>query len=440
MNKKMKIFCYLKKYILKVIFTFIVVGIFIKLQYCFAVEDKRNVQWVADFNNERKNSLDAVYIGGSNAYAFFEAPIAYEHYGITVRPLCANGLPLCAIKYFIIEAENKQKQSLFIVGLNSFDSECTPDRIHFATDYMRFSKNKINLIKRMCDEGGIRGIDRLEFYFPVIRFHNRWEQLKSVDLVRKFDDVKGASNYGGFYKVKEVNELTKPNEIGAENKSNPYVETLIDLIDYCKSNNVNVIFVVSPQADREDQYWGQLNYLCDVVKNAGYDVVDMMDNVDAEGLDVHTDFYNKLHTNIHGAVKTTDYLAKWLVDHYDLQDKRGMPEYADWDEAYKKYADILSKHALPFEYSSNKRSYNLEVPSLNLESDDLQWNEIVGCDGYGIFSKDKGGAWDLLDEVDATTLAWTDPSYSEGRIYTVVAFSKQESDIYWGKSDVNNNG
>lgn len=89
-------------------------------------DDYRNYQWIHGFYEERENSLDAVYIGGSNVYAFWAAPLAWEQYGITVYPFACNSMPLIAAKYMIKEARKTQPDSLFIVSINGIGTDFPP--------------------------------------------------------------------------------------------------------------------------------------------------------------------------------------------------------------------------------------------------------------------------------------------------------------------------
>ena len=68
-----------------------------------------------------------------------------------------------------------------------------------------------------------------------------------------------------------------------------------------------------------------------MVMDYGYSVLDMQKLAEEIALDFTTDFYNTGHVNVHGAVKTTDYLARYLTDNYGFQDKHSNPDYSDWN-------------------------------------------------------------------------------------------------------------
>ncbi len=63
--------------------------------------DYRNYQWIAGFYKEPKNSLDAVYIGSSTCYAFWNPMTAWNRHGIAVYPYASNAQQFVAAEYLI---------------------------------------------------------------------------------------------------------------------------------------------------------------------------------------------------------------------------------------------------------------------------------------------------------------------------------------------------
>ena len=129
--------------------------------------DYRNYQWIAGFYEEEKDTLDAVFIGGSNVYAYYEAPIAWHYTGIAVWPFVNGTQNFSTSEYLIREARKTQPNALYIVSLNALSSEMTDIQLHRLTDYMPFSVDKIKLINYASDLAGISKSDRAEFFFPL---------------------------------------------------------------------------------------------------------------------------------------------------------------------------------------------------------------------------------------------------------------------------------
>ena len=74
---------------------------------------------------------------------------------------------------------------------------------------------------------------------------------------------------------------------------------------------------------RGEQKTQLYNAIIDEVEAKGFPVVNELADFNTIGLDDTSDFYNAGHTNIHGALKITDYVSQYLLDHYDFPEKAG---------------------------------------------------------------------------------------------------------------------
>ena len=86
-----------------------------------------------------------------------------------------------------------------------------------------------------------------------------------------------------------------------------------------------------------------MNTITEVTEAFGVPFFDMNLYYEEIGLDFSQDFSDPHHVNVQGADKVTKFLAKYLVEEYDLQDHRGEPEYASWDELYEEYRVSVEK-------------------------------------------------------------------------------------------------
>ena len=60
-------------------------------------------------------------------------------------------------------------------------------------------------------------------------------------------------------------------------------------------------------------------------------------------IDWKVDFYGKDHVNSKGNIKTTKYLQDYILDNFELEDKRDNADYDYWETAYKKYTHVFNK-------------------------------------------------------------------------------------------------
>ena len=57
-------------------------------------------------------------------------------------------------------------------------------------------------------------------------------------------------------------------------------------------------------------------------------------HVSSMKMDFSTDFYNRDHVNILGAEKFTRFMGKYIATYYEIPDRRGDPDFADWEAGY----------------------------------------------------------------------------------------------------------
>lgn len=415
--------------------------------------DWRIYHYYKSFYAEEKDILDAVYLGPSTTYATWLAPLAWGRYGIAVHPFCTPSEPFAATEYLIKEARKTQPDALYVVQItHAYDKEISDTQMHYMVDYMPLSRNKIQMVRAMGSYMGIGWTERMEFLFPFIRFHSRWSELKKVDFSNPLDGVKGASTYGSFLRVStDISSNYRTTE-RTGTLSEITQDAMDNLLDYCDTEQVNVLFVAVPRAQTDEYALAQTNTVKETVQARGYPVLDMQLVAEEIGLDLTKDYYNDRHTNIHGAIKVTDYFAKYLVENYGFEDKHGNPVYSSWDEAYDKYTvEYALVNTLDVEWEREPRDSTLDAPELskvtvNGTSLMVSWEEVSGADGYRIYRKlkaeDDGEApetldWQVVDTVDADVLSYEDTGREVGRTYyyTVIAYKEEDGVRYWGDYD-----
>lgn len=430
-----------KKYIIKavafiVIFAVLFGGLSKIMTY---PADYRNYQWVAGFYEEPDESLDAVYIGSSNCYAFWNPLTAWQEYGIAVYPYATNAQPFAAAKYLIKEARKTQPDAVFIVNINTLeDNGLDISSIHHLLDYMPFSLNKLALTRYLAEVGGYSLAESMELYLPIIRYHDRWAELNPEDFQYEVDGFKGASTYSSFLDgISDISDIYITTAEEAE--CTPELTDLVnDLLDYCDEEQVKVVFVTVPRAESDEALVQKFNAVNSLIASRGYPILNLIDKTDEVGLDLTKDYYNRTHTNIHGAVKFTRYLSEYLIENYQFEDKRGQEAYADWDEAWFRYEQLLSPYLLEIEKDGAFVDVDLEEPEelaakTDAETVQLLWQAVEKADGYAIYRKTgDGGFWGRIGETSA--LEYVDPEAVQGEAYyyTVVPYYQVDQEKYYG--------
>lgn len=302
-----------------------------------------NFQMMATFPEEPAGSLDVVYIGPSTAFTLFEGPIAFKKHGITVRMFSSDAQPLVLREDFIRYARKKHPNSLYIISVDRYSTDISEEQTHWTTDFFPQSPEKYRMISKVSELSDFSPGQRLAIYLPFIQFHSRWNQLTKEDFHRESDGLKGAYHDPTFLTGTE--DVTKSyhwsdERMELDEDSAAYWD---GLLDYCDDVNLNALFIVPPQCSAPEKV-EMMNSVSDLIEERGYPVLNLYPKIDDIGLDFKTDYYAPAHTNLHGALKATDYIAEYLTENYAFTDKRGDPAYESWDEAYYKYLEIIKPY------------------------------------------------------------------------------------------------
>lgn len=409
--------------------------------------DSRTYQYYGDFYEEKRDTLDAVFIGPSSTYSALLPLLAWERYGIAISPFCCPNQPSVAAEYVIREARKTQPDALYIVPVGlSKPSDIT---LHYLVDNMPLSWNKIQLVKKMGEYLEIGWEEQLEFLFPIIRYHDRWTGLKESDFFEPLDGFHGSSYYSSFLSTSEdITSFFRSTERAAA-LSETERSALDSLLEYCAAEELNVLFVESAGLNRDEGALAKSNSIKDIIEAHGYPVLSFKPSVEEIGLNTKKDYYNSVHTNIHGAIKVTDYLSRYLIENYGFKDKRGDPAYSSWDAAYAAYTEeYASVYTLDVEWEGAPRDFSLSAPELtgvtvNGTELTVKWKRSPGADGYRVYRKlqakgnmDEPGelGWEALDTVGADVLSYADPDREAGRtyFYTVIPYREKDGVYEWG--------
>lgn len=410
-------------------------------------------QWYGGFYAEEENSLDAVYLGASNTYTSWEAALAWNRYGISVWPLSNAEQPFEVVEYIIKEARKTQPDALYIIPVNSVNSKFEFQELHYTLDNMPLSWNKFRLVNAVGEMNDWDWADRWEYLFPLIRYHSRWQELREIDFQRELYNYKGGTTEGIFlHTSKDVSSSFRTTTRYGELYETTQ-KALDSLLDYCDAERLNVLFVVAPNANTDEYHWAQVNTILQTVRSRGYPALDMHLFMDDIGLDPTKDYYNAPHTNIHGAIKVTDYLSRYLVENYGFTDKRGDPAYSSWDDAYSQYTlEYAGPNVLlDVEWEGAPRDLSLsasELTGVTVNGTELtvKWKSTPDAEGYRIYRKlqTKGDTdelqelcWQAVDTVGADVLSYTDSDREVGRtyFYTVIPYREKDGIYEWGDYD-----
>lgn len=340
-----------KKVALRIIISVIIfAAIFLCLQRLlmpkYQTESKEGAMIKEYYQNAGDN--DVVFITDCEVYENFSPVQLWNSYGI---PSVIRGSAQQMIwqSYYLLE-ETFRYESPSIVVFNvltmTYDStESVGDKSkmeaynRMTLDGMRWSKSKVHSIKAsMTDEeqekGGIWC-----YIFPILRYHDRWNDLKEEDF-RCFFKQEPVTDNGYLMQV-------AVNPVKDEYPQIPLVSYQFGDICYeyldkirllCEEHGCKLVLVKAPSLSPiwYEEYEKQI---LDYAKEHDLLYINCLEHLDEIGIDWDQDTYDQgLHLNVYGAEKLTVYFGKILQEECHLADRRSDPSMAaKWDEKTRLY-------------------------------------------------------------------------------------------------------
>jgi len=308
---------------------------------------------------ERQNSIDVFLIGNSNLYRGFSPIACWTDYGISS---CDSGKPLQNLQgayNILVDALNYQKPKVIVLETDMFfvthrkinmKTVLSPKgktveagaRIDIAKIHNTLQANIDYYIPKLFETGYTRYLNRLEsafqteinYYFPLLQYHYRWNSLQPKDLSnikgnwhfadKGFITSTARKPYKGGFKYMTVPAKT-PLPLKADS-----LQYLNKIVELCKQKNIQLVLLSIPSA----KSWtiSKHNTVAEYAKANNLVFIDYnLNKLNNIGFNWLKDTYDGgTHLNIYGAHKITRFFGKYLKDNFQLADHRGDPAYAQW--------------------------------------------------------------------------------------------------------------
>lgn len=306
------------------------------------------------FDDLQENSVDVMLVGSSATSRYFIPGKAYNDEGFASFELAAPSMPLSFVDNIMDLVQETQDPKLYVVELrNVLDGYRAVDEVSVrkTVDSIKLTKRErfemideaLDIMSEHAEEGSYDD-NALNYYFPVVKYHNRLtapddeNHLKAKELLLRgsYNNMQGFQ-YSDPTLTKVAQE--KPHYVDYSAELATDIEEIVGkLLDYCDELDADVIFTFSPFIMSEEKS-AMANAITDYVESRGYTCLNFnsFEMADKLELDWSNDFYNTNHCNFQGSEKFTSCLAKYISSHYDLPDRRGDGAYAAWEASYKKY-------------------------------------------------------------------------------------------------------
>lgn len=302
---------------------------------------------IAEYYDDTHNN-DVIFVGDCEVYENFSPITLWEEYGITSY-IRGSAQQLIWQSYYLMEETfqyETPKVMVFNVLSMKYDTPASTGRSdqreaynRMTLDGMRWSASKWNAIKASMTEEEKEKEAMWLYLFPLLRYHDRWSDLKAEDFQYLFHRDVLSDN--GYLMQVGVNPVTD------EHMEKPLVDyTFADnCYDYldkmrqlCEEHGTQLVLVKAPSLSPVwwDQWDAQIE---DYAAEHDLLYINFLDYEEEIGIDWTTDTYDTgLHLNVYGAEKLARYFGKILTEECGLEDHRNDPQIAAlWEEKTETY-------------------------------------------------------------------------------------------------------
>ena len=295
----------------------------------------------------KQDNIDNIFIGSSHVYCDVNPFILDEINSMNNFDLSASSLTLSASYYLLREAnrvydlKNAYVELYYVpnTGPNSVDSKETIRNNWRTIPYLKPSMNKWEYVSSTVDSSRY-----IETLFPFVRYRSRLFDGEYINSVRDKKNTEEWKNYEyvaesdagvieymqkGFYRsdhtIESANAYLYETQVNLETEgllTEDNCEYIQKIIDYCKSENINIKFFISPIYETQilssrdyDAYYQQV---LNIVNSNHVELYDF-NLCKSEYLDImHQQyFYDNGHLNETGAEIFTPFLWNVLISSYE---------------------------------------------------------------------------------------------------------------------------
>ena len=304
---------------------------------------------IADYYDNAGNK-DVVFIGDCEVYENFSPITLWEEYGITSY-IRGSAQQLIWQSYYLMEETFRYetpKVMVFNVLSMKYDTPASTGRSdqreaynRMTLDGMRWSASKWNAIKASMTEEEKEKEAMWLYLFPLLRYHDRWSDLKGEDFRYLFHrDTLSDNGYLMQVGVNPVTDKHVEKPLVDYNFADNCYEYLDMMRQLCEEHGTQLVLIKAPSLS--PVWWEQWDVQMEAYA-AQHDLlyINFLDYEEEIGIDWTTDTYDTgLHLNVYGAEKLSRFFGQILAEECGLEDHRDDSEAAAlWEEKAEAYYD-----------------------------------------------------------------------------------------------------
>lgn len=301
------------------------------------------------------SEYDVLYFGTSHVMYGINPLEIWNDYGITSYNW---GSPTCSIPSIywklmnILDYSTPKLVVIDCLRVTWTYKSYNTYRLHEAFDAFPLSYTKWKAVNdlmkdqaRMEDGMIYSDLDRFNLLFPLSAYHSRWDQIGAADFNYQFVDTKGCEFEINVAEPREISNTTEKAELTEEMQGVIYLRKIIE---ECQNREISVLLTYLPYPT-DEKGKKESNVIQQIADEYGVNYINFTD-IDVVNYD--TDYSDPTsHMNITGQKKVSEFLGNYIIENYDIEDKRNDINAAQWNSWYSTYKD--------YEKDFLKKQYNL---------------------------------------------------------------------------------
>lgn len=295
----------------------------------------------------QEEDFDVLFMGSSHLLNSVFPMELWKDYGIVSYNFGGHGNQL-ATSYWVMEnALDYTTPKLMVIDCYYLEYEMKTSmnfaQVHLSFDAFPLSRTKIRAAFDLLEDGAFHESwtpdmaqrTRLNLLWDYAVYHDRWNELTEDDLDPAVTVEKGAESRIALCQPNEGAAIPPGSKLEGDTVGVRYLERMI--LD-CQARGIDVLLTYLPFPATEVDLKNAAR-VQDIARDYGVEYIDFFS---LPLLDDATDHYDAdSHLNPSGARKVTDYLGRYITEHYAIPDRRQDAAYkADWEEAYRAYEDF----------------------------------------------------------------------------------------------------
>lgn len=340
----------MKKFLYSAFFIIIFITIFFNIEKIL-----NNKMFIYNFKDfyAQTNNIDIIFIGTSKIQYTLSPMEIWHKYGITSynRGTAAQYYKLT---YFLIDEIFKyNKPKLIVVDIYNLVTLENYDPTNRTNLVINNLDNKINTYKafyNVNETNSFKILDNMNIYKL---FHQRWKELNMYDF--KIDNF-WFGRFSGTYivyptwrKLHSIQQVKIDNKehinelIPIDNNTINYIEKINRL---AQLHNTKVLFINMPFGSYNKKLYNLTYSLKEYAKHNNINIIDYNELANLINIDYNNDFMDINHLNLYGSRKVMDHLIPYIIEHYNIPNRKNDPSYASWNENYIKYARAINREEI----------------------------------------------------------------------------------------------